>query len=316
MERGRVFVKIWNGIPTYDKQYGNGTVNPHPEKMPEDTTILIISTYAKVTKLPLQLPNGLKKLVCNNLGLEELPQLPEGLEVLECNSNSLTSLELPRNLIELNCNYNKLTSLELPSQLKKLDCGSNPLIRIPELPDSLEELACVGDTTKEKKLPTLPPMLRSLACNHMGLEVLPELPESLITLKCHNNLLRVLPRLPKGLRSISLYNNPWEEPFATYIENNGNNVKGLIADVNKLKNSHNNLNAYNQTLGSEIYDHETGEGFYALPEEIDRKIKGYLTVYTKPEPPRPRFYPGPKTKKRMRKSRRNKNKKRKSRSSA
>jgi len=54
----------------------------------------------------------LKRLLCENNNLTELPPLPEGLKLLYCNNNQLTSLPvLPASLEDLNCSFNQLTTL-------------------------------------------------------------------------------------------------------------------------------------------------------------------------------------------------------------
>lgn len=264
-------------MPVFIQKTSNG--DTYSSTMPENTRFLVISSYTRFKKLPFSLPDSLKKIVCSNNELEELPHLPEGLEELDCNTNALTSLTLPRSLINLNCNYNKLTFLELPSQLKKLDCGSNPLIRIPELPDSLEELSCISEIIKEKKLPKLPPMLRVLQCNHTGLEVLPPLPESLLTLWCHNNRLTVLPRLPLGLRNLSAQNNPWEEPFATYILES-RDTPSLIQRVNRhydLKQIEKNTMAFNETIGASRFVGNDGKPYNnPLTPHVTNHMRSFL----------------------------------------
>lgn len=87
---------------------------------------------------------GVKKLVCYDNLLTELPMFPEGLEVLICDNNQLVSLSnLPNSLKKLSCSGNRLTSLPpLPGGLDFLSCSGNNLTFLATLPETINYLDC------------------------------------------------------------------------------------------------------------------------------------------------------------------------------
>ena len=133
--------------------------------------------------------------------------LPNSLIRLYCSYNKLTSLpDLPNSLEELLCIGNQLISpLKLPNSLIRLYCSYNKLTLLPNLPNSLKELRCFGNQLKS--LPKLTDSLQVLNCFNNQLTSLPPLPNSLKELYCCNNYLKSLPDLPNSLRELSCFNN-------------------------------------------------------------------------------------------------------------
>ena len=173
---------------------------------------------------------GVKKLLCSDNNIYELPRFPRSfhtLLILNCSYNKLHKLpELPLSLRELDCSYNTLSNLpELPIGLHHLDCSSNNLLCIPWLNKNLELLNCsrnihlitiptLNDKLKSLicfrcDLYTLPPLknIERLFCEHNSLHNLPELPKRLIYLDCSYNRLDYLPALNNCLLTIECSNN-------------------------------------------------------------------------------------------------------------
>jgi Leucine-rich repeat (LRR) protein len=90
-----------------------------------------------------------------------------------------------------------LSNLKNYTKLKRFDCNWCNLTKLPDLPNSLEDLFC--HTNKLTKLPYLPNSLKTLWCNYNKLTKLPNLPNSLKTLWCYRNNLTELPDLPDTL---------------------------------------------------------------------------------------------------------------------
>ena len=90
-----------------------------------------------VEKYLNNLPDDIKEIHLNNMGLKELPDLSrfKNLEVLMCSNNELTFLpELNENLLELWCSNNKLKDLpKLGEKLRYLSCYNNEFEDIPKL---------------------------------------------------------------------------------------------------------------------------------------------------------------------------------------
>lgn len=86
----------------------------------------------KINKLP-KLPNNLKILKIDSIGISELPNhLPNSLEQIYCNNNEIVELpnHLPNSLIKLSCNRNRLTSfknVKFPNSLIFLDLSYNEI---------------------------------------------------------------------------------------------------------------------------------------------------------------------------------------------
>ena len=69
--------------------------------------------------------------------------------------------------------------------IKILNYSNNRLTKLPQLPDSLQELHCYCNKLTE--LPKLPNSLQRLSCNNNKLKILPELPNSFHKLDCWDN---------------------------------------------------------------------------------------------------------------------------------
>ena len=114
-----------------------------------------------LTALP-PLPASLQALKCPYTKLASLPDpLPGRLAVLHCRGNGFKTLPaIPAEMGYLDVSCNPIDKLPaLPNTLRGLKCDSIGLTALSQLPDSLWELSCCGNT----QLSSLPPM----AQNHL-----------------------------------------------------------------------------------------------------------------------------------------------------
>ena len=119
--------------------------------------------------------------------------------------SDLEGIEGFGNLEEISIEYiqSPLTISKLPSSLLKLSIrGTFNLKRLPDLPQSLQELVCTHDNLTS--LPLLPVSLHHLDCTGNKLSVLPVLPVSLTKLRCKDNPLSSLPNLPDNLEELDI----------------------------------------------------------------------------------------------------------------
>jgi hypothetical protein len=90
------------------------------------------------------LPMNIRRLSCNDCGLEEIEGLAEleNLKHLNCCYNHLQSLTIPESLENLYCQNNDLTSLNIPyrNRLKHVDCSNNRLKWIEHVPVAIKEI--------------------------------------------------------------------------------------------------------------------------------------------------------------------------------
>ena len=139
-------------------------------------------------------------------GLKKIPPLPPNLQILRCGTSTFYGGEDHEIYI---------TELPpLPKTLRVLDCPGTHIKKLPSLPPSLKSLTL----TFCKHLETLPPLPPSLQDLHVdmceSLKVLPSLPPSLKLLSCNFSPIASLPPLPQTLKKFYCYNSSLEEiPF-------------------------------------------------------------------------------------------------------
>ena len=175
-----------------------------------DTT-LYIQDDQFITTLP-HIPETVQRLAiynCERLAL--IPPLPTNLRHLQIDKcpllETLPSIMPPR---LFHC------SIYVASRISRLPTfsdhlshlfidGASSLVRIDELPSSLEELYVRN--TPIRHLPvSLPPNLRKLVIPDGDLYELPPLPDCLDTLHFQSAHMRFLPRLPLSLRTLNVSN--------------------------------------------------------------------------------------------------------------
>lgn len=197
------------------------------EYLPPRLEVLCCSYNPKLEKLP-KMPDGLKKLDCNNCSISEL-ELNENIENLVCDKNFITSMpglyrfnrltkmdisnnfikeldSLPPNIKRLLCDGNNLTWLpDLPDSLTCIDMSANSLTELPKLPPNLVTLYC--ETNRIKYIKNLPGGLRTLDCSYNRIKSIDTIPSSMKTLYCNNNRLTRIPPIPRDLVMMKFHNN-------------------------------------------------------------------------------------------------------------
>lgn len=211
-------------------------------------------SYANLTSLPANLPNGLQHLDATGNDLVTTPVLPASLRYLDLMGNSLVTLgplpaqletlhlqgnnlsslpALPSTLLLLHAVDNQLTSLpQLPEGLVKLVLSYNELTTLPPLPSTLIELFTPSNNLVS--LPALPNGLRKLSTMANQLTALPTLPDSLRDIHATYNQLTTAPALPDSLKALGLSGNQITElpPLPSHLEElwvNGNPIACLPA---------------------------------------------------------------------------------------
>jgi hypothetical protein len=142
----------------------------------ENITLL----YGNITNI-LNLPKGLKKLVCSSNLLIDLESLPIQLEELFIDNNHLTDIDV---------SYLK--------NLKILNISSNSITDLGILPKTLEELYCESNKLQKLNLMDVP---------------------DLKVLSISNNLITVIEDLPDNLTTFNMEDTPSIEFRNTHIDN-------------------------------------------------------------------------------------------------
>ncbi len=168
--------------------------------IPSSTTVFI-AVNAFLKKIG-DLPNGLKRLVCDNNDLERLPNLHHTRLELLCFSENRVST-LPNLPITLKClifnNNNIITLSNLPKNLQHLECNMNYIRELNGLPESLVTLSCSHNFIM--KLPCLSSLyfLKTFNCKSNNISEIPPLPGLIEYLDYSDNPIEVFVPFPLSL---------------------------------------------------------------------------------------------------------------------
>lgn len=126
--------------------------------------------------------NKIKKIIFNNIQINELINLPENLEKLICKNTLLTNLNnLPKKLKYLICSNNKIENLDnLPNSIKYLNCSNNKIENLDYLNEGLEYLDCSNNQINN--LDNLPNSIKYLFTNGNNIKNMLFLPKKLLKL--------------------------------------------------------------------------------------------------------------------------------------
>lgn len=143
----------------------------------------------------------LEKLYCRNSGLEDL----EGIEKFI-------------NLKELYAADNQISNISsLPPKLKLLEVASNKLIKLPELPKSLEYLYC-SLNRHLVRLPELPVKLKTLHCTNTDIKTIDKIPLKLeLLIVGENRFLKEIKEFDMSINILgfNITNTPLEKKYGS-----------------------------------------------------------------------------------------------------
>ena len=201
-----------------------------------DQITFIFCNECDLTELP-ELPSNLVTLYCCWNELKVLPKLPSTLRDLYCAHNEFTSFpELPEGLTSYNGgdnNYGRIENLPMSltslticnskieyipdlseyTNLTTFHCSNCGLVKLPELPLSLNLLICDGN--KLTSLLNLPSGLGTIyAYGNQLVEFM--FPDSIDSMDISNNQLTTIPPIPKSLNVFAFKGNPLKEPCRIY----------------------------------------------------------------------------------------------------
>jgi Leucine-rich repeat (LRR) protein len=149
-----------------------------------------------------ELPNGLKRLICDNNSLERLPPLQDThLEVLSFSSNLVSTIpSFPSTLKQLIFNNNNVITVpNLPKNLQHLECGMNSIRELSHLPDNLIMLVCPHNFIV--KLPRVSSLyfLKTIICNSNNITEIPPLPGLIEYFDYSDNPIEIFVPFPSSL---------------------------------------------------------------------------------------------------------------------
>jgi hypothetical protein len=263
------------GYDNIKKKYGNYSYKPVAETiltpLPDDLVCLDCENF-NLTRLD-DLPPLLETLYCGNNKLKRLPTLPPNLKQLQCSENLIQwfNCDNLENSIKQNVNQFDSNNIILPETLDSFICNHGLQHRnkfVVKVNSNLQVVELLP------KLPNLPNSLRHLQCVGNDLTELPKLPNNLEYLDCRNNpITKIIGELPKNIcylriDDVKLLDNETIQKLSSYV-NRGHNENSLLnEDFWSIMTVYDNERAIDDNVDEFIMRNNT-----KLKEDVMREIQ-------------------------------------------